>query len=852
MISVLFFGSLCASDPSGKMSNPSWGEPMPSILQDARIASRKLRNNPGLTLIGIVTLALAIGATVAMFSIVEAVLLRPLPFRDPSRLAALREVVPQIGDSYDGSITAKDVLTFSRDLNSFESSGGYIQTHVELSGRGEPTRLMGARMTASMFPTLGVNPLLGRTFTTAEDEQGAKVVVLAYSTWIKMFHGDRDILGKAVDIDRVPHTVVGVMPREFEFPLVPGRMNQTTLWIPMTFSEEERTNPANNWDFGFVGRLKPDATIQSAQADANRISTQIVAAYPAFMKQLTMTAKLTSLKEDAVKNSAPLVRLLFLAVLVVLLIACTNLAGLLLVRTIRRRHEIAVQMALGARSGALLRQSIVEALLISASGGALGLALAGFGLNTWVNMLPETLPRIGDISLNWTVASFALAMVLATGFLCGLVPAFAAMHVNVSDGLKEGGRSGVSKSHLRLRSALVVTEIATALVLLTGAGLLIRSFEKMRAVDPGFRPDHLITARYSLPDREYRTQLQIDTFNQELLSKLKSLPGAESASLSTGLPMFDPAGSSVIYADGAGRASDELNIHSFIDVEGDYFKTTGTSLLRGRTFSEADDAHAPLVAVINRSMAEHYWPGQDPIGKRFKLGTQSLNTPWVSVVGMVADTKQGARDSKNMFQIYHPSKQVLASFGPLMKPGDTVDNTMRIAMRTTADPWLMATTVRNAVWSLDPQLAVADVQTMEDTIAEADAPRRFNTMLITGFALGAVLLAVLGIYVVVAFSVTQRTREMAIRIALGAQRTDVTGMVLQSGLRLGVIGCGFGLIGALAGTRLLKSMLFGVSAFDPLAFFLAVLAILALSMLASFLPARRAAAVEPMTALRFE
>ena len=827
---------------------------MHTLLQDLRLASRKLRKSPGLTLIGVLTLGLGIGATIAVFSVVEAVLLRPLPFANPDRLVSVHESVPQVNEGRPLTITAKDVISFSKEMRTFESSGGYLQIRMELSGLGEPARISVARTNASVFPMLGVGPALGRAFTEQEDQQHVPVVVLSYAMWVSRFHKDYSILNKTVELDRQPYTVIGVMPREFEFPLVPGREDQSELWIPMSFTPQEAQDAASNWDFGFVGRLRPGVTLEEARSDANRVASVIMAGYPAFMKAFVMHPVLESLKNDTVQEAAPLVRLLFLAVLVVLLIACGNLAGLLLVRAIRRKHEIAVQIALGARSGKLLWQSMLESLLISLGGGVLGISLAALVLQTWIKLLPETLPRIGEIGLNWNVAGFALLLVLATGILCGIAPSFAAMRVDVNDSLKEGGRSGaMATGHARLRAILVVSEIATALVLLTGAGLLVRSFMKMREVDPGFRHDHLITARYALPNQQYRTQEQVEAFQREMLSRLSQLPEVQSASLSTGLPMIEASNNSVISAEGhQSQANAGIDLASFIDVLGDYFKTTGVALLKGRNLQDTDTEQTQLVVIVNRTMAEHYWPNQDPIGKRVKIGTADMDEPWMTVVGVASDTKQGPLDSKNLFQIYRPLSQIRPSLGKLWQTTDTAGDVVRVALRTSGQPEQIANTLRRTIWSLDPQLAVAQVKTMDETISESEAPRRFNTMVVTAFAMGAVLLAMLGIYVIVAFSVTQRLHEMAVRIALGAQESDIMRMVLKSGLKLAAIGCLIGFAGAIAATRLLTSMLFGVTPFDPAVYLLAMLAIVFLSVAASMLPARKAAQVEPMVVLRSE
>ncbi len=831
---------------------------MPNLSQEIRHAARKLRNSPGFTLVSIVTLALGIGATATVFSVVEAVLLRPLPFHDPDRLVALQEEVPQLKETgQDIAVPAPDAIAYAQKMQSFDHAGGYIRYSFEVSGIGEPVEFSAARLSANVFPALGVAPLFGRTFTRKEDENSVPVVVLSYSLWSNLFHRDANVLGKTMDIERKAFTIIGVMPRTFEFPVVPGRINQAQFWIPISFTAEEKANQAGAWNYSFVGRLKPGVTVDSARADANRVATQIVAGYPSYMKDLKMSAEVRPLKQAVIADGRPLVRVLFFAVIVVLLIACSNLAGLLLIRAIRRRHEVAVQIALGAPASVLVRASLFESLLISIAGGLVGVLGASFAINSWIRFLPETLPRINEVQLNWTVVAFAVTVSVFTGLLCGLAPAFANLRTSVSDRLKEGGRTGSGSAvHSRLRSLLVVGEIATALVLLTTAGLLLRSFEKMRSVNPGFHPNHLVVATYSLPSHQYQAQPQVDSFNRELLNRLSQLPGTESAALVSALPMSEPSDMSVFLVDGyvapEGGSFENMNAASFSYTVGDYFRTAGIPLRRGRFLTDADDVKAPLVAVVNHRLAEHYWPGQNPLGKRLKLGTAEMTMPWVTVVGEVADTKQGALDSQNLDQVYMPVAQEYPASGTYSKPTDVYGLDMRIAVRTSMPPDQIENALRRTVWSLDSQLAVNNIQAMEHAISETEAPRRFHTTVLTAFALGAVLLAVIGIYGVIAFSVLQRVHEMAVRFALGAQPGHVIWLVMKNGLLLGLIGSAIGLLGAIASTRLLKSLLFEVSPFDPVAFGVATVIILVLSGAASCLPARRAASIDPMQLLRSE
>src|SRR6185312_3070915 len=480
---------------------------MSYFLHDLRITVRQLRKSPGFSLTAVLMLALGIGATTAIFSIVEGVLLRPLPFPEPGRVMVLSDVLEgtKLAGNGETGVTAPDIGNYTRGTHSFENLGGYQFASYELSGVGDPATVNATRMSSGVLPALGVQPLMGRFFTQQEDDKHDQVTVLSYLTWQSRFHGDTSILGKKVLLDRKPYVVIGVMPRNFEFPLVPGRLNRSELWVPVSFVQQELTTGAVSWNFQMVGRLKAGVTAAQAATDASRVAKEIVRNYPQFMAGMSMHPVVRPLQEETVERARPLVRTLFMAVAVVLLIACVNLAGLLLVRAIRRRREIAVRLALGTTTANLLWQTILESVVLSVAGGVLGLGLASVLLRVGVSMLPETLPRVSEIGLDWAVVAFALVLAVLTGIVCGLAPAFAAIRTNVNESLKEGGRAGSGGGHARLRSALVVSEIAVALVLLTASGLLLRSFDKMRQTDLGYQPDHTLVASFSLPQNQYAT-----------------------------------------------------------------------------------------------------------------------------------------------------------------------------------------------------------------------------------------------------------------------------------------------------------------------------------------------------------
>jgi len=827
------------------------------ILQDTRYTFHQLRKSPGFTLTAILMLALGIGATTAIFSIVEAVLLRPLPFPDPDRLVILGDVLEgsHCASCAHSSVTAPDIRNYMRDTQSFSHLGGYRGRRFELSGTGEPAPVNGTRMSAEVFAALGVPPLLGRTFTQQEDEEGQQVAVLSYGMWRNRFHGDANVLGSKILLYRNPFTVIGVMPRDFDFPLNPGHANQSELWLPLSLRPEEFTaGSAASWNSRMVGRLKPGITAEQAQSDAGRVARQTMRDYPAHMHSLRIHAVVTPLQEDTVEQARPLVRTLLFAVIVVLLIACANLAGLLLVRAIRRRREIAVRLALGACAGTLLRQAVVESMVLSIAGGVLGLALAAAALRVGISLLPQTLPRINEIGLDWPVMLFALGLALLTGFLCGLAPAFAAIRTSVNESLREGGRTGTSGSgHSRLRSALVVAEIAVALTLLTASGLLLRSFEKMRNVELGFRPDNTLAALYILPHQQYRTQSAIDEFTKTLLNDLAQLPGADAVGITSFLPAAGNEWGIAFMIEGhVPPQGAGLNMAAMSLVDGDPFKVLGIRVLRGRVFTESDNAGSQLVAIVNRKMAERYWPGQDPIGQRLRRGMPETSTPWMTVAGEVDDVKLGSRDAETMPQVYQPVTQTVASEGVFASVGELSGADGWIVLHSRMDPEQMENALRATVRQIDPQLPLYQMQTLEHAISKSEAPRRFNTVLISSFAIAAVLLSVLGIYGVIAFSVALREQEMAVRMALGCQRSGVILHILSSGARLAVVGCGLGLLGAVAASRLLRSFLFEVSPFDPGVLALSAIAMLLLALTASAIPARRASCTDPMLALRGE
>jgi putative ABC transport system permease protein len=789
----------------------------------------------------------------------EGILLRPLPFPKSDQLVAIGDILK--GTSSDSNrgrnVTAADVLAYTHGTRSFENLGGYEQTTYELSGVGEPAMISASRITAGVLPTLGVAVFMGRAFTQEEDDQKQQLAVLSYATWQNRFHSNSRVLGSKILLDRKPYIVIGVMPQNFEFPLVPGQLNRAELWVPMSFSRDEITSGAASWSFQMLGRLKAGVTEQQAQADAESVAQETMRKYPAFMSSLRISAVVHSLQEEVVQDARPLIRTLFFAVIVVLLMACANLAGLLLIRAIRRRGEIALRVALGARGSALVGEAIMEGLVLSVAGSLLGLALAASLVQVGRSFLPETLPLTNQIRLDWKVALFALLLGVCSGVVSALAPALTAIRTSFSQGLKEGVRTSTSTSHVRLRSALVIFEIAIAMILVNASGLLLRSFEKMRSVELGFHPSQVLTAAYSLPRNQYTTQSVVDEFNRELLSRVQHLPGVAAVGMTSLLPESGSNASQAFVVEGYIPAKGAgLNLAWPSQVMGDYFRAMGIGLRHGRAFNESDNSQARLVAVVNHQLTEHFWPGQDPVGKRIRWGMPETPTPWMTVVGEVDDVKQDAPDRDTKEQVYQPADQVLASYGSLVASAAPTlvlfGNRGFIVLRTALPPEHMENAMLSAVHTIDSQLPLTQMQTMEHAISATEAPRRFNTGLITAFAVAAILLALLGVYGVIAFSAVLRTHEMAIRIALGSRRSRIVGLMVMTGAKLAIAGCALGLLGTLLASRLLRMLLFAVSPLDPLVLALSAISLLVLAMGISLLPARRAAATNPIQALRTE
>jgi putative ABC transport system permease protein len=804
---------------------------MNTFWQDLRYGLRMLLKNPAFTAVAVIALALGIGANTAIFSVVNGVLLSPLPYPQPEQLAMVWLDNRRQGIRDD--ITSYPNFLDWRDKNhSFQGMSGMRNLAVNLTGTGEPEELRGAAVAANFFSLMGVNPAQGRGFTTEEEQPGKdKVVILSHGLWRRRFGGDPGILNKTVSLNGEQNTVIGVMPPGFQFP------SKAELWAPLAPNERLRAARGAFW-LPVVGRLKPGVSRAQAQADMDLIAKQLEQQYPNINAGYGINVM--PLHEQMVGNLRRTLLVLLGAVGFVLLIACANVANLLLARAAARQREIAVRAALGAGRWRIVRQLLTESVLLSIVGGALGVLLAWWGLETLLKLSPANLPRLDNIHLDARVLGFTFGLSLLTGLLFGLAPALQTSQLELGETLKEGGRSGSgSRRTQRLRSAFIVAEIALTLALLIGAGLLIRSFWRLQEVSPGFRSERLLTLQLSLPRTKYPEGAQVVTFFQQLQERLAALPGVESASATTTILLPKLANSSSFTIENHSQDPQAQRLELPFDaVQPNFFQTMDIQLLRGRTFAPQDARGQPDVAIVNETFAKRYFPNEDPVGKRFTFGDGN-NPQWISIVGVVRDTKRQGLDAPVRIESWLPHAQAPS-------------RSMQVVLRSKGDPLALAGAVREAVWSLDRDLPIPKLQTMEQVLSESVAQRRLSMLLLSIFAAVALLLAAVGIYGVMSYVIAQRTNEIGIRVALGAQAGDVLKLILGQGMKLALLGVGLGLVTTLLLTRLLASLLFGVSATDPATFAGVALLLLLVALLACWLPAWRATKVDPIVALRYE
>jgi putative ABC transport system permease protein len=818
---------------------------MQTLLQDLRYGARMLFKRPGFTLIAVVTLALGIGANTAIFSVVNGVLLRPLPYREPDRLARVYSEFPTM-NLRKFWISPPEYLDIQKEAKSWESIGAWATNGVNIAATGAPIRVSAANVTRSLIDTLGVQPSLGRNFTPGEDTVGGpRVAIISHALWHRAFGGQSDIIGKEITINAQTFNVVGVMPQGYVFP--PGSNQPADVWTPFQFDPANPGNRGGHFLY-LIGRLKQGATLDQARSEMEALMAGWKSESRArhLLQPKFHPVLMFPLHEDVVGGAKSAVLMLLGAVAFVLLIACANVASLLLARAEARHREFAVRLALGAGRRRMLRQFLTEGMILVLLGAVCGVLMAEGGLKLIMAAAPDSVPRTGEIKIDSLVLAFTLGVSTLAVFIFALAPMAQLRERNLADWLHGSGKgSGSGASSQLLRKGLVVTEIALALVLVVGSGLMLRAFWKLRSVDLGFDPFGALSFTVDLPSSAYPVPEQL-RFSQSLQSKLASIPGVKSAAMAGELPPLRPIDANDTDIEGYQPGPNEPskgNVDFWNVISDDYFKTMGIRLTEGRLFESADrNENAQRVVVINQALAKRYWRGS-PLGRR--LNPMISNDPnWFTVVGVVEDTKNLGVDRPAGTELYFLEPQVSKLFGGLTR--------QNFIVRAEGDPTLLAGAVRAAVRDIDPALPIFGLQTMSDTVADSLARPRFLSLLLGAFSIISLAMAAVGIYGVMSYSVSRRTQEIGVRMALGAKSSDVLKMVLGQGTKLAAAGVGIGLVGAFILTRVMSTLLFEVSATDP-ATFAAVVALLALvTLLACYLPARRATRVDPMIALRRE
>ncbi|MCI0390747.1 MAG: ABC transporter permease [Acidobacteria bacterium] len=803
-----------------------------SILQDLRYAARTLAKKPGFSLIAIITLALGIGANTAIFSVVNSILLRPLNYKESDRLVQIFHHYKKINQLVP--LPASGYLHYRDNNKSFENIGASMEYAVNLTGSGSPERLNGRAVTHSFFPTLGVNAAIGRVFTPEENQPGRnRVAVLSDNLWQRRFNADPEIVGKSVTLSEENFTVVGILPPSFQFGREVGEA--IDIYLPVT-AAMARYDPGY-WDDGplfVIARLKQSVTLEQAQIEmdgfADYIRQQHIRGYT--KDPGIWGIALRPMHEIMVGDIQPALLILMAAVGFVLLVACANVANLLLARAASRQKEMAIRIALGAGRRRVIRQLLTESALLALIGGMFGLLFASWGMHLLLSINEKFIPRANEVGVDGRVLAFTFGVSLLTGLLFGLVPALHSSRADLHLALKEGGRSGASQTRGWLRNALLVFEVTSTIVLLIGAGLLIKSFWRVQEVEPGFNPNNLLTMQLSLPNKKYRTPQQVDVFFQGILTELTALPGVKSAALSSTIPMSGVNSGSTFMIEGRTLASGENLPNGNLWFPGaSYFQTMNIPLIRGRYFDDRDVADAASVAIIDETMARKYWPNEDPIGKRLRWWDRDSqgNFRWRQIVGIVASVRHHNLEIDSGAQFYIPLRQ-----NPF-----PVSSAFLVIRAAASEPESLTAAVRSVIELADKELPVSRVTTMERMMADSIPQRRFTTILLGVFSLIALILASVGLFGVMSYTVAQRTHEIGIRMALGAQTLDVLKLIIRQGMTLVLTGVVIGLMAALGLTRLMKTMLFGVSETDHATFIVIPLLLAVVAMLACYLPARR-------------
>jgi putative ABC transport system permease protein len=813
---------------------------METFWQDIRYGMRMLLKAPSFSIVATIALALGIGANTAIFSVVNAVLLRPLPFASSEGLMMVWETDETRGYTR-GSASYPNFVDWREQNHVFEKMASYHTNDFIMTGRGESTRLQGAVVNADLFPLLGVAPVIGRGFLPDEDKPGesGRVVLLSQEIFQKRFNSDPNVVNQSMVLDGKNYTIVGVMPQAFQFPV---QNDPVELWTTVALDREGKepiTDERGAHYMNVIARLKPGVSKEQAQAEMTSISARLEQQYPD--KDLHKSSRVEPALEALVSDIRPALLILLGAVGCVLLIACANVANLLLARAMTRHKEMAIRSALGASRMRVVRQLLTESVLLSLAGGALGLVLAVWWSDLLVTLGKENIPRALQVGLDWRVLGFTLAVSVLTGVIFGLVPAIHSSKTELTESLKEGGRgSGEGARRNRVRGVLVVSELAIAVVLLVGAGLLIQSLWRLRQVSPGFDSQNLLTFVVGIPEVKYPTEKQAQ-FYRDLVTRIESLPGVRSASSVIPLPLSGDLFRISFETEGRPVAKGDQPSADFFAIGDGYFKTLGVSILKGRDFNDRDGEKAPGVIIVNQAFARKFFPNEDPVGKRIKPGisTNENKPDWREIVGVVSDVRNRNLSSQLREGYFVPAAQI-----PF--------NQMTMVVRSTSDPRSLITAVQHEVNSMDRELPVFSVKTMEQHISATVAAPRFNTTLLVIFAAVALILTIVGLYGVMSYSVALRTNEIGLRMALGAQTRDVLRLIVSQGFKLVILGLAIGLVGAFALMRVISSLLFGVTTKDPLTFVGVAVLLAFVALLACYIPARRAARVDPMEALRYE
>jgi len=814
------------------------------LLQDLRYGARMLLKSPGFTLIAVITLALGIGANTAIFSLVNSILLRQLPFRQPDQLVSVSSRRPATGKY---PFTLPDFIDYRDQNQSLSGIAAYAFWSANLTDQGEPEQLQGLRISANAFELLGVEAVAGRVLAPNDDAPGQQhVAVLSYGLWRRRFGADPQLVGKKLTLNGASYTVVGVLPPQFFFP-VPALVREAELAVPLAPDADPLRGMRASTNFlRALARLKPGVTREQAEADLTAVAERIRRQYPVANAQ-KLGVTLSPLREEVVGSFRLALWVLLGAVGMVLLITCANLANLALARATGRRHEMAIRAAFGATRRRLVQQLGTESLLLALLGAGLGLLLAFYGIDLLLALSPATLPRAGEVGVDFRVLGFTLALSLLAGALFGLAPAWQATRVSLNEELKGSGRgTSGGEQQSRARSLLVVSEIALSVVLLAGAGLLIKSFLRLQAVNPGFEAENALAIRLSLPKAQYFNRAAVTVFYEKLRPRLESLPGVEAVGFVSALPLSGVPYSIPFTIEGRATSPDEAHRADYRVVDAGYFRALKIPLIEGREFNERDAAETPPVALISQNLARRHWPQGSPLGARLRINDNNQGPRPVEVVGVVGDVKHLSLDGEPAPHIYLPVRQAHEDGVAWLT------NTQYWLLRTTVDPLTLSAAARREIQAVDRNAPASNIRTMEQYLAASVAPRRFNLRLLSIFAVAALILAGAGLYGVISHGVAQRKRELGIRIALGARACDVLKLVTGEGMALAFIGVAFGLMAALALTRVMEGLLFGVSATDPLTYMVIALLLMFVALLACYIPARRATKVDPLIALRSE